>query len=70
MIKRELYLNKIRQFIDLDFIKVITGVRRSGKSYLLKLIIDELIQRGINENNILLIDLNFRNIIILKTGKN
>ena len=56
MIKRELYLNKIRQFIDLDFIKVITGVRRSGKSYLLKLIIDELIQRGINENNILLID--------------
>ena len=56
MIKRELYLNKIRQFIDLDFIKVITGVRRSGKSYLLKLIIEELIQRSINENNILLID--------------
>ena len=56
MVSRELYMNKVRQFIDTDFIKVITGIRRCGKSYLLKLIIDELIHRGINENNILLID--------------
>lgn len=36
MIKRELYLNQIRRLIDKDPIKIITGVRRSGKTYLLK----------------------------------
>ena len=34
MIKRELYLNKIVRLIDKDPIKIITGVRRSGKTYL------------------------------------
>ena len=57
MIKRELYMNKVRQFMDLDFIKVITGVRRCGKSFLLNLIIDELIQKGVNKDDILLINL-------------
>lgn len=57
MVKRELYMSKIRPFIDKDIIKVITGIRRSGKSYLLHLIIDELIERGVNKDNILLIDL-------------
>ena len=42
MIKREEYLKKIRGFYDQDLIKVITGIRRSGKSTLLKQIIDEL----------------------------
>ena len=42
MIKRELYLSKIRKFIDKEEIKVITGVRRCGKTCLLKQIIDEL----------------------------
>lgn len=36
MIKREQYLKRLRPFYDLDMIKVITGVRRCGKSVLLK----------------------------------
>ena len=47
MIKRELYLNKIVRLIDKDPIKIITGVRRSGKTYLLKSICEEL--KNINE---------------------
>ena len=56
MVKRELYLSKIRRLIDLDIIKVITGVRRCGKSYMLNLIIEELQKRGINKENIFLIN--------------
>ena len=55
MIKRELYLNKIVRLIDKDPIKIITGVRRSGKTYLLKSICEELKNRGISEENIFLI---------------
>ena len=42
MIKREKYLEKIRPFYDVDLIKVITGIRRRGKSVILRQIIDEL----------------------------
>ena len=52
MIKRELYLNKIVRLIDKDPIKIITGVRRSGKTYLLKSICEELKNRGISEESI------------------
>ena len=55
MIKRELYLNQIRRLIDKDPIKIITGVRRSGKTYLLKSIQEELKNRGISAENIFLI---------------
>ncbi|WP_409199308.1 ATP-binding protein [Methanobrevibacter sp. DSM 116169] len=57
MVKRELYMKKIRPLIDKDIIKVITGIRRCGKSFMLNLIIDELIQNNINKNNIVLINL-------------
>ena len=57
MVKRELYLEKIYNFMDKNVIKIITGMRRCGKSYLFKLIIDELKKRGINDEDILLIDL-------------
>ncbi len=56
MIKRELYLNQIIEYIDKPFIKVITGIRRSGKSVLLKLIQQELINKSINRNNIIYIN--------------
>ncbi len=56
MVKRYLYLNRISSLIDKDIIKVIIGVRRCGKSYMFNLIIDELLKRGINEENILLIN--------------
>jgi len=42
MIKRELYINQIRPFIGKDVVKVITGLRRSGKSVLLDLLKDEI----------------------------
>ncbi len=53
MIKRELYLNKLRESYDSELIKVIMGVRRCGKSTLLTQIIDELKQKGIKENHII-----------------
>ncbi|AWX31991.1 ATP-binding protein [Methanosphaera sp. BMS] len=58
MVQRELYIKKIEELIDTDLIKVITGIRRSGKSYFLKLIIDKLInERKVDKEDILLIDL-------------
>ena len=56
MVKRELYLTQFIPLIDNELIKVITGIRRCGKSYMLGLIKDELINRGIDENNIILIN--------------
>ena len=41
---REKYLKRIRPFYDIDIVKVITGIRRCGKSYLMKTIIKELLQ--------------------------
>lgn len=55
MIKRTLYLNQIERLIDKEPIKIIIGVRRSGKTYLLRSIHEELKSRGINEENIFLI---------------
>lgn len=46
MIKRETYMNRIRPFIDKDLIKIMTGFRRSGKSVMLELIKNELLERG------------------------
>ncbi|MDR2543959.1 MAG: AAA family ATPase [Methanobrevibacter sp.] len=56
MIKRELYLKKIRPLIGKDLIKVLTGIRRCGKSSMLKIIIAELLKEGINRQNIILIN--------------
>lgn len=53
MIKRKFYLEKIVKLIDTENIKVITGVRRCGKTVLLKQIIDELENRGIASENII-----------------
>lgn len=53
MISRENYLQQLIQFKDTDFIKVISGVRRSGKSVLLMQYRDYLQQQGISPENIL-----------------
>lgn len=53
MIKRKFYLEKIVKLIDTEDIKVITGVRRCGKTVLLKQIINELENRGIASENII-----------------
>lgn len=60
MIKREMYMKRIRPFIGTDLIKVMTGVRRSGKSVMLELIKEELVQSGINSNQF--ITINFENL--------
>ena len=57
MVERKMYMDKIESFMDKDLIKIITGVRRSGKSFFLNLIINELIKKGVNKEDILLIDL-------------
>ena len=56
-LKRETYLSQIRPYYEADLIKVITGVRRSGKSVLLESIRDELIKSGINNDHIIYINL-------------
>lgn len=56
MIKREEYLKKIRGFYDQDLIKVITGIRRSGKSTLLKQIIEELKDSGVKKDKIVYVN--------------
>lgn len=56
MIKREEYLNRIRPFIDKDVIKVLTGIRRSGKSVMLQLISEELIEKGVKESQLMFIN--------------
>ena len=59
MIIREKYLSKIRPFYDQDLIKVITGIRRCGKSVILNQIIDELKEKGINKKQIIYINFEF-----------
>lgn len=48
MVKRELYISRIRPFIGTDLIKVMTGIRRCGKSVMLELIKQELTESGID----------------------
>ena len=57
MIRREDYLRKLWQLKDQDIIKVVTGLRRSGKSTLLELFRTDLLANGVDENQI--ISLNF-----------
>lgn len=59
--KREKYLSKMRAFFhDDDLIKVITGIRRCGKSSLMQTIAEELKGDGVAESNIIYIDLDKR----------
>jgi predicted AAA+ superfamily ATPase len=53
MIPRSIYLDRIRPFLSKEIIKVVTGIRRSGKSTILALIRDELIANGVPEERIL-----------------
>ena len=66
--KRENYLKKIRGFYDdAETIKVITGVRRCGKSTLMATIRQELLDRGIEEENLIFLDLDSRKYRKIKT---
>ncbi|MCL1863711.1 MAG: ATP-binding protein [Defluviitaleaceae bacterium] len=59
MIKREAYMSRIRPFVGNELIKVLTGLRRSGKSVMLELIQGELLEQGISESQF--IKFNFEN---------
>lgn len=67
---REKYLKKIRGFYhDTEIIKVITGVRRCGKSCLMETIKNELIQSGIPESDIIYLDLDSKRFRKIKTAE-
>ena len=51
-LKRETYLEQIRPYYESDIIKVITGVRRAGKSILLQTIKEELMEKGVDQGHI------------------
>lgn len=57
MIKRENYLNELKSFKDKDLIKVVTGIRRCGKSTLFDLYMDYLFSIGIDKEQIIHINL-------------
>lgn len=64
MIYREHYISQIREFYDSDLIKIITGIRRSGKSVILEQVKDEIKNKTDN-----IISLNFEDKRILNTIK-
>lgn len=53
MIKRELYMQRVRPFMNTEIIKVIIGIRRCGKSVMMELIQEELMGNGVQKNQIL-----------------
>lgn len=57
MIKRDLYLKKLLQYKNQPLIKVLTGMRRVGKSTLLKLLAEELVGTGVARENIVYLNL-------------
>ena len=59
MLKRELYLKRIRDFYDSDLIKILVGIRRCGKSVILEQIIEELKTKGIDEKYIIYVNFEF-----------
>lgn len=69
MINREQYMEQIVPFIDKPFVKVITGIRRSGKSVVLRLIRDELLRRGVREERIIYLNFESFQWIDLKEAK-
>lgn len=59
MIKREKYLSRIRGFYDSDLIKILVGIRRCGKSVILNQIIEELKEKGCDDNHIIYINFEY-----------
>lgn len=64
LIERPKYLKFLRKFKDNEAIKIITGIRRSGKTFLMNMFIDELRNNGISKDQI--IHINFENLAFNK----
>ena len=56
MLKREMYLSRIRGFYDSDLVKILVGIRRCGKSVILKQIMNELKEKKIDEKHIIYVN--------------
>lgn len=56
MIKREIYLKRIRPFYESEMVKVITGIRRCGKSTIMRQIIEEIQDNGVEADHIIYIN--------------
>ncbi len=70
MLIREKYLSRIRSFYHTEsLIKIIYGMRRSGKSVILKQIMDEIIKSGVNEDNVIYINFESLKYDFIKDGK-
>ena len=69
MLKREIYLSRIRGFYDSDLVKILVGIRRCGKSVILKQIIDEIKDKGIQDDHILYVNFEFVEFEDLKNYK-
>lgn len=59
MLKREMYLSRIRGFYESDLVKILVGIRRCGKSVILKQIMNELKEKGIDEEHIIYVNFEF-----------
>lgn len=60
LIKRDAYVNKLKDYVNTDFVKVYIGIRRSGKISLMHNIIDELKLMGVKNENIIFISFESR----------
>ena len=70
MLIREKYLSKIRSFYHTEsLIKIIYGMRRSGKSVILKQIMDEIMKSGVSEDNIIYINFESLKYDFIKNAK-
>lgn len=70
MIKRELYMSRIRPFINSEPVKVMTGMRRSGKSVMLKLIQEELLENDVKPEQFISVnfeDMRFAHLLTAET---
>ena len=59
MLKREIYLSKIRGFYDSNLVKILVGIRRCGKSVILRQIIDELLEKGVCNDHIIYVNFEY-----------
>lgn len=70
VIERELYINQIKEMLNNEQIKVITGVRRCGKSYLLDLIVETLKNDGVDDKHIIKLEMEDMSLGFLRNPEN
>ena len=59
MLRREMYLSRIRGFYDSDLVKILVGIRRCGKSVILNQIMSELKEKGVDNEHIIYVNFEF-----------